>query len=785
MTSCCAKSIICIDATGNVFTFTFDGVQCAQIVSAPAGLSVPASFVNNADGTVTITDNSGNTAIIPSAALAMDKDDVTAVVQNGILTILSPTGATIASGVPVGLTAAQAAGLVSLSAAQLTALQGLSATQLLALSTVSTAPVAITGTGEITVTNPSPNTFTIDAPAIVPVTLTGAGEITVTQTAPNTFTISAPAPTAVVPTTVGAVTNGTVTITDPSGSTATLVAAPIQVGAGAGITVTNPAPNTFIVANSQPLVSLTGAGEITVTSSGPNTFTVSAPAVTPVALTAGGEITIANTGLNAFTISAPAPTPVTLTAAGGAVVTNTGANAFTISAPVAIAEATIAQIQAGTTSGLYVSPLNLASAFGAYVSWPVKTSVTGDAVTGVTASTYGVIGIANGGVGGGILAQANGTATGNGLLAQVNSIGSNGNAVVGQIYGNATNGGNAVLGQVFSDSTASGGYFVVYGSGPGSGVQGVVTGNGVGSGVVGAILGQGPGPAINGFINGNGNGNVVQASLNGAGSGTGVYSQHNGTGNGDAGRFVVGAVAGATGTGVAVSGYAFNAPNNASHGIAVYGYQAVAANWAGYFNGKVFSSIGFTTSSLKLKSDVKDFTDEELNAVAALGIKSFVKHQNALTHYEAESQNIEALRYSIAARKAAAAARADQIATFNAVVDPSIELQQDIADLMNADFDANKSDAEYFAANQPLIDKHDALTAPIASGDIKGEAFEGRQAGIIYEDAVGVIPQFTSQDKDGIGQVSEIPILFAMIAALRRDLLQVKNDLAAYKAAHP
>jgi len=188
-------------------------------------------------------------------------------------------------------------------------------------------------------------------------------------------------------------------------------------------------------------------------------------------------------------------------------------------------------------------------------------------------------------------------------------LGINNNAGGFAIAASSTSGGTGVSGQSFGTSG-----YGVYGSGDsGIGVYGT---SGSGSGVLGVGY---SGKGVYGYSD---TGYAVYAY---SGSGLGIYAQSvSGVGmsvlaNGNVGAQVTSsnndAIRAYASSGSRSGLFAVNSATSGGWGVyaqingtgqAVHGDNPNSGGWAGYFNGKVYSTVSFTTSDARLKTDVKD-----------------------------------------------------------------------------------------------------------------------------------------------------------------------------------
>jgi Chaperone of endosialidase len=403
----------------------------------------------------------------------------------------------------------------------------------------------------------------------------------------------------------------------------------------------------------------------------------------------------------------------------------------------AITTATTAQVQAGTVTGAMLTPKNLADGSAAGLNFPVVYSTTGTPVSITSTDATGTA----------LLVNANGSGASNGIQSDVNSSG-NGSAINGRVLG--TGNGQAVAGTVIGAGNGNGGFFRVNGNGIGNAVLAQINGTGSGHGVFASITGLGTGHAISASIasaangdgvstqiSGSGSGNALRGTVSGSGSGSAVFATVSGSGNGSAIIAAVGSIAGATGTGQAITATAYDAPGTGSHLYAIYCQQDNASNWALYCSGKAFSTVSFTTSDRRLKSDFRPIDRAESKALLNLDLQTFVKHQHGPTHDRSSTENVARLEAEIATRKALK--------------------------------DKTPEDLKFIADNQAYCDKwHAEDWLPDAAG-----SHPGRLAGVIAQDVEAINAAYVEKLPNGMLALNDVSVLYQMVFELREQVKEL------------
>lgn len=159
----------------------------------------------------------------------------------------------------------------------------------------------------------------------------------------------------------------------------------------------------------------------------------------------------------------------------------------------------------------------------------------------------------------------------------------------------------------------------------GSAVSGYSAGSGGGSGIIGFVIGGSSGNGVSGIYSGSGIGHGVYASITGGAiPGSAVHCFNNTSGSGHAVDAYVGSAAVATGSGYAANfvSYTNGARLTALRAIAV----GANTTWAGYFDGPVYSSAGYTTSDRRLKREIADIdTSAAVDLLDQVRLKTFLK----------------------------------------------------------------------------------------------------------------------------------------------------------------
>lgn len=222
--------------------------------------------------------------------------------------------------------------------------------------------VNLNGVG-ITIVGASPVagdvTFTADVRNI-----TGSGGVTVTQPTAGTFNVAALAPT-VTNITAG----GGIAVTQPTAGTFN-ISAQVQDVVGVGNVTVLPVANVYAVSVPFPTVTnITGSGEVTVTQPTPGTFNVNVPGTTVSNITGTGVVTVTNPTPGTYNVGVATTQLGVLTVGGGSGITvgGTAQNPTVGLTPVVVPPNTLAWDTANTN--LSISPNGSA----VHLTFPVTT----------------------------------------------------------------------------------------------------------------------------------------------------------------------------------------------------------------------------------------------------------------------------------------------------------------------------------------------------------------------------------------------------------------------------